>query len=249
MFDRVVCISLAHRPERWEQFQRGLPADWPFPRPKRMRAVDGRKAKPPTTFAPASIPIAAMLQIAGLIPDSLQVARMAGVWGCYRSHLRVIEDALTDDCEAVLIFEDDAIFAPGFSKCAEQFMNTVPTDWHQIYFGGQHLDADSNPPVALNDTVLRCRNVNRTHAYALRRSMMVDVYRVLSALPEDPQDVQDLHLDFRFGRLHANGTWNVYAPHQWIVGQRGGHSDTGALEHKVATNWWNTFPVTETVPC
>ncbi len=246
MFDRVVCISLARHPERWEQFQRGLPADWPFARPKRLRAVDGLKARPPTTFAPATIPIAQLLQISGHIPDALQVTRMGGAWGCYRSHLRAIEDALTDDIEALLVFEDDAVFASDFAAQAEDFMHIVPADWHQVYFGGQHLDV----PKAINDTVLRCHNVNRTHAYAIRRSMMRDAYRILSALPEDPQDAQDLHLDHRFGRLHASGKWNIYAPRQWLVGQRSGRSDTGGPGcESEAGEWWNDFPVGEPVPC
>lgn len=248
MFDRVVCISLARRSERWEQFQQGLPVDWPFPRPKRVRAVDGNQANPPIAFAPATIPVMAGLHIGGIIPEGVQVARMSGAWGCYRSHLRVIEDALTDGCEAVLVFEDDAVFATDFSERAKCFVEAVPVDWHQIYLGGQHLGTDSNPPEMVNEDVLRCRNVNRTHAYAIRRSMMRDVYRTLSSLPKDPQDAQDLHIDHRLGRMHASGKWNIYAPRQWLVGQRSGQSDTGGRSCGSGV-WWNDFHVAETVPC
>ncbi len=253
MFDRVVCISLARRSERWDQFLHGLPSDWPFARPKRVRAVDGHMAKPPTAFLPSTIGLAPQLQLAGLIPPALvghHGVRMAGVWGCYRSHLRVIEDALTDDCDSVLVFEDDAIFGQRFAQRVERFLSGVPSDWDQIYLGGQHLNTDTSPPEAVNETVLRCHSVNRTHAYALRRTALLDLYQMLSVLPDDPQDAQDLHVDHRLGRWHASNNWNIYAPHQWLVGQRAGDSDTGGLSHKCQTGaWWNDFPIAEGVAC
>lgn len=162
MFDHVVCINLDRRPERWERFRK----QWPLRSlgPTRYSAVDSRLAKPPPWFPE-------------VCPDP-------GAWGCLRTHVRIWEDALSGGWDSVLVFEDDAILRDDFTAKFSEFMNAVPSDWEQIYLGGQHLFVEesagkqrhngSPPPQAIDDKqiVVRCFRVNRTHAYAMRPSMM-----------------------------------------------------------------------------
>ena len=47
-FDRVVCVNLDRRPERWARFQKNLGrVAWPFKEVERFRAVDGAMVPPP----------------------------------------------------------------------------------------------------------------------------------------------------------------------------------------------------------
>ena len=92
-FERVVCVSLARRPDRWEEFSDRVPDDWPFKKIERYDAVDGQKSPAPTWFRPGN-----------------------GAWGCYKSHLNILEECLQDDIESCLFIEDDAIFCDGFTQ-------------------------------------------------------------------------------------------------------------------------------------
>ena len=138
MFDAVVVISLARRPDRLAAFYERLPAELPFPRPTAFAAIDGTAEPPPKDWRTTP-----------------------GAWGCYRSHQDVIDYAWASGVERLLVFEDDATFMPDFT--ARLAALKVPADCDQLYLGGQHLAK----PEAVAPGIVRGQNVNRTHAYAL----------------------------------------------------------------------------------
>jgi hypothetical protein len=145
VFDRVVIINLARRPERLERFRRGL-QDWPFKPPERFEAVDGS-----TVAAPAGWD------------------KGAGAWGCMLSHRAVVESAIRDRVGSLLVLEDDATPVPHFALLAEEFLTNVPGDWDGLMFGAEHL----LPPALVCRGVVRCGGANRAHAYAVRGQMML----------------------------------------------------------------------------
>lgn len=197
--DRVACVNLDRRPDRWERFVAGLPADWPWPKPERVSAIDGQVCPPPDWWKQGP-----------------------GAWGCYRSHLRIVEECLRDGVNSVLLLEDDAVFPEGFTARALEFMQHVPSDWGMVYLGGQHLMANRSPPKQVNDRVVRPYNVNRTHAFALRGETMKKVYKHLC----DTKTWQrGHHVDHHLGRFHMRMRDPVYAPSEWLVGQAEGKSN------------------------
>lgn len=220
MFDAVVCINLERRPERWEQFQRGMPVGWPWLRPQRWIAVDGAEAVMPEWFR------------GGI-----------GAWGCLQSHLAVWRWQIEQEIDSVLVLEDDAVFSRNSVDVIRETMEIVPDDWCQIYFGGQHLNTDTLPPeTVVHDKLIRCRYTNRTHAYAIRMPF-AEVAAEYVTQPND-RDARVQHVDYLLGDLHD---WHcVYAPWRFCVGQAKGVSDVRSAHHKpapVAEHWWNQFPI------
>ncbi len=199
-FDRVYCINLDRRPDRWQRFLDGVPSDWPFAKVERVAAIDGNQVPAPDWWRPT-----------------------AGAWGCYRTHHRLIEQALNEGLESILILEDDALFGSKFAGDVKRFLGRVPDDWGMLYFGGQHLKADRVPPRSINEEVCVPHNVNRTHAYALRGSTMEAVYRHLSS----DRWQQGHHVDHHLGRFleRHDERFPVYCPRHWLVGQAGGESN------------------------
>lgn len=209
-FDRVVCINLDRRPDRWARFQRNLEeAGWPFAPVARVRAVDGSRTPPPRWWR------------AG-----------AAAWGCLQSHLRVLEEALLDGVGSVLILEDDAVFPAQFASAVRSFLELVPPDWDGLMLGGQHLAR----PVP-HRGVLRVVNGNRTHAHAMRGRYIRAVYQHLCNYPDHAVKPQS-HVDHRLGELHKSGRYNVYAPVSWLVGQSEGHSDIAG--RTLDERFWNS---------
>lgn len=211
MFDRVVCLNLDRRPDRWQRFMAELPADWPFVPVERVAAVDGKACEIPEWYG------ANLLRLNHPPRDWLR--KRAGAWGCLQSHLAVWRESW-HTCERLLVLEDDAVFLPGFVRDVQTFLSLVPDDWDQLYFGGEHL----KPPEEFAPGVFRGVNVNRTHAYAIRRPMMLAMAAHFSE-PWAAHREQDWHVDHQLGRMHETGCWNVYAPTRWFVGQAGGCSD------------------------
>ena len=207
-FGRVVCISLNRRADRRDSFLARVPADWPFGSLEIEQAIDGSVCKPPQWWRQGG-----------------------GAWGCYRSHAKVIEDALNTGLESILIFEDDATFCEGFSEKAQRFFAALPGDWEQAYLGGQHLTR----PLPHSAGVVTPLNVNRTHAYALNsKPAMQKAYRWLNATD---QWVNRNHIDHHYGRLHKAGRIKVFAPDRWLCGQAADKSDISW--RNVPERWWD----------
>jgi hypothetical protein len=209
MFDRVCVISLERRPDRLASFFAGVPKDFPYGEIEVVSAIDGQRCRHPDWWRQGG-----------------------GAWGCYRSHVRILEDALNAGENSVLIFEDDATFCEGFADQAKAYMAALPGDWVQAYFGGQHL----RPALAIhgNPMVVRASNINRTHAYAVRgREGMTKLYRWLCA---SDQWRNACHIDHHYGRIHKAESAGYYAPASWLCGQAAGASNISGKE--TAERWW-----------
>jgi hypothetical protein len=141
-----------------------------------------------------------------------------GAWGCYQSHRAVIDYALAIDIESILIFEDDATFVPDFTERLAGL--EVPADCQMLYLGGQHLTrAEPGPP-----GLVRGRNVNRTHAYAVFGRPALELLR--DHLRPDPALwTARHHIDHHYGLLHRRRRIAVYAVSPWLCGQAAGVSD------------------------
>jgi hypothetical protein len=142
-----------------------------------------------------------------------------GVWGCYSSHLMLIERALASHDEALYVFEDDAIFKPDSAGELRQFLLDVPSH-NALWFGGQHYEHDT-PAVGWR----RVDFVMRTHAYALSRRMMQAI------IPELRRMVG--HLDGLYPAL----IHEFYVPEPMLVGQAAGVSDISGYPEP--ERWWN----------
>jgi hypothetical protein len=202
-FDRTVVITLSRRPDRIEGFLARLPAGWAV---EAYDAIDGLACPKPEWFMGSE-----------------------GAWGCYRSHQRIIEEALNRGHESVLIFEDDATFVPDFDDRLRDYLAALPEDWGQADLGGQHL----KPAEPVNERVVRAVNVNRTHAYILRGRKFLE--RVYLHMHGGHHWRGRHHVDHHFGRLHARRV-PAYAPTEWLCGQASGSSDVSGKE--VAERWW-----------
>lgn len=220
-FQKCFVLNLDRRPERWTAFKKAVKAmDWPFPEPERWSAVDGKKVGHPSWFRQG-----------------------AGAWGCFRSHVNIMEHCMNNGIESYIVFEDDAIFQPEFSAKAQRFLGNVPSDWDVIYLGGQHLNR-SEPrlrPVKAGQHVVRGYDINRTHCFGMRTRAMREAYIHLHDFADWMENTRH-HIDHRLGVLYCKSDLKVYCPDEWLVGQASGYSDICSRECK------ERFWVQETKP-
>jgi hypothetical protein len=213
-FDRIVVISLARRDDRRAHLLRHFEEiDWPFVPPALFDAIDGGAHQPPAWWH------------AG-----------APAWGCYLSHRRVMESALADGVERLLVLEDDVRFVADFRVRAGRLLRQLPDDWEMLYLGGQHQQPERHVPAPVHSDLVRARQVTRTHAYAIRRRCLA---RVVPWLADDAGQAEHphRHLDHRLAALHEAGGCIVYAAVPWLAGQQGGYSDI--QQRPLPGHFWN----------
>ena len=156
------------------------------------------------------------------------------------THLRLAQDALMDGVDNYLVFEDDACFSEDFVERLPAVMaevNALKDGWDMLYLGGQHLYKETAPPwrYASTDNLLRCNNVNRTHALAINARFMVKYSQHIIHAPDYIGAKDDLHIDHQIGNLHRHAV--TLAAHPWLCGQAGGPSNVnGQVKPE---EWWN----------
>ena len=225
MFAKAFVINLPFKTDRLVVFQKSVPKC--FGHVVVWSAVHGDTVRPPDWWKSGE-----------------------GAWGCYRSHLQILEHCYQHQFESYVVFEDDAIFRADCELLLTQFLSELPADWEMVYLGGQLLHELQHPPQRVTDNVMIPYNVNRTHAFAVHRRGYERVYKHLNQTPFHKHE----HVDHHLGRLHESGKLKLYCPGKWLVGQDGGPSNISGNTN-AATFWidpekfvhgWSTE---ETKPC
>lgn len=108
--DKIYCINLDRRPDRWARCEdifrtHNLSV-------KRVPAVDGK------TLSGGTLPLGAL--------------------GVLRSNLSVFEGARDAGLSKICIFEDDIELDDDFNDKFSEYISCVPADWSFIYLGGSN---------------------------------------------------------------------------------------------------------------
>lgn len=208
--DKAFLISLKIRADRYENFQKRYPPSDLLPEVQLWNAVHGDVCVPPDNWHAGN-----------------------GAWGCYRSHMAILEHCINEGVDSYIVFEDDAQFRKDFQEEVANFFSELPQDWEMVYLGGQLLHEHAHPPIKISKNVYLPFNVNRTHCFALRGNGLRKVYRHCSNLPFHTAE----HIDHHLGRLHESGNINLYCPGRWLVGQGGVSSNISGKRESV--NFFN----------
>lgn len=210
LFERGFVINLSFNDERKEKFFQRLPGTPLLPEIEVWPAIHGDTCNPPDNW------------VSG-----------AGAWGCYKSHLNILEYCLNNGVSSYIVFEDDAQFKKTFIESLPKIISELPENWQQLYLGGQLLHERSHPPIRVSEHIYTPYNVNRTHCFAVSRDGMLPLYRHISNLPFYGGE----HIDHHLGRLHETFQFQVYCPNKWLVGQGGSPSQVSGKNEPI--NFWH----------
>ena len=200
IFDRAVVINLERREDRLISLREQL-KQWPFVNPIIHKAIDGKRVPFPNGFKDNS----------------------PFTWGCLQSHRRVLEDAINDGCESLIVLEDDTTFVPGFAEKCRKFFDDVPNDWEIVFLAGRH----HAKPTLIKDGVLKASELQYTGCYGLRGKGLIELYKFW-------HQWHDTHCDIAAQKWF--GTRKTYTPFPFIAGHAGGFSDIG-LHDKAPSNF------------
>jgi hypothetical protein len=203
-FDKIYCINLDRRPDRWEenclpQFKElGMEVE-------RFSACDGKTE-------------------VDLGHSDVYNAELAGSI----SHLNAIKKAKEDGVKRLLLLEDDVVFkTSGRANTNDMFeerIKNVPEDWDILFFGGNHIGGMSS--VSPGVTKLNCSyaihacGINHTAFDIMITHLERNIDKVMNSKTRLKPSVA---ADYFLGQLHRSLGVYCFVPH--LAWQKDGHSD------------------------
>ena len=158
LFDKIYCINLDHRTDRWEECQEEF-KKWSIPSVDRVSAVDGT-----------------VLYETGKYKSKQKACHH----GLCLTNVKIFIEALQEGSETILIMEDDVCFTEEI-KDISKLINLVPADWDVLYFGANHCTQEGKaPPIKINEKVVKVHHSKATHCIAFRQRTFHRVIEVLS---------------------------------------------------------------------
>jgi GR25 family glycosyltransferase involved in LPS biosynthesis len=198
-FDKIYCINLDRRTDRWEECQKifskhNLEVE-------RFSAVDGSVENYGLGYPYDN-------ELAGAI-----------------SHTKVVEKAKKFSLKKVLILEDDVDFIENLNEVFSQNIDKVPSDWEGLLFGGNHVGG-FHP---INNNVVKVGRSYALHAYALNDKSYDFVIsymnnKIQNIIKNGKTSIKtSVAADFFMADLHRTLNWYSFRPH--LAWQRTGYSD------------------------
>jgi transposase-like protein len=163
-FDKIFCINLDRRKDRWEETVTELKKWGIFDGVNRISAVDGNKIKD------NPYPI------------------NNGELGLLETHLKLIRNAKEKKYKNILLIEDDIEFT-GEINNLDKYFDQLPEKWDMLWFGGNHNTHVGNRINLINDNIIKCNNTYSTHCIAINNS----VYDLLISLLSKKQKPVDVY--------------------------------------------------------
>lgn len=157
-FDKIYCINLSRRVDRWEEclneFKKyNLKVD-------RFDAIDGSNLHSTSNLN-------------------------SGQLGTIQSHLNVLLKAKNDNLKNVLVLEDDIEFDRDFVSSFDEWHSEIPDDWDIIMFGGNHIGNNPWSPgklIKVTEHVYRVTYSLALHCYAVKNTVYDKLITSLSEM-------------------------------------------------------------------
>jgi GR25 family glycosyltransferase involved in LPS biosynthesis len=197
-YDKIFCINLDRRPDRWEECveifkNKGLDVE-------RFSACDGQ------------------------LIDTGYGKVYNGELGGTISHTRLIKKIIDDEYNRVLILEDDVEFASDFLKISHSILKELPENWDILFYGGNHTGGFKK----ISDNLIRVYRTYALHCYAVNKPSAKIIYDNMirfigHTLSCNRQLTPSVAADYYMAKLHT--MLNVYSVYPNITWQRESFSD------------------------
>lgn len=162
MFDKVYCINLDERKDRWDSFQKQI--DLLGMRDKLVR-ISALKPRPNY-----------------FLPNQLRSGQM----GCTLSHIKMLGHALKNAKGNVLVLEDDILVNQDTSELMKEYIDSLPQDWGICYFGGQPRIKLSLYKQNQKYKIFNAKDIEGSYAYAINYNVIYDLFNhCMSCLIDD----------------------------------------------------------------
>lgn len=132
-------------------------------------------------------------------------------YNAWKSHKLIFEQALEDDCETLLLFEDDIEFEPDFKDHLKTILPFLECEkWDMFYFGC-YQNGQSEPTKYEN--IVKVNGAGGFHAVLMKKRVLQSLLCFVPIGPYDWISGQFLH-----------NRYNCYASYPCVISQKSGFS-------------------------
>jgi GR25 family glycosyltransferase involved in LPS biosynthesis len=198
-FDKIYCINLDKRIDRWQDITKQFEFNW-INEYTRIPGIEGN--------------------IYNLKSDKYPhpMRGFNGVSGGTMAHLNVYLQAYGDKCKCFLVIEDDCVFHNNLQNLWTKCMEQLPVDWDLLYLGGMFEPSKGSLHQVTTD-LLKGSGIMSTHCYAVRDTILL---RLISTFLKDYPYLTDSADGFLCQIQKECNTYAFYPPLAW---QKAGFSD------------------------
>ena len=171
-FDKIYCINLDKRKDRWQKCQeifKKLNIEV-----ERISAVEGH---------PKNIKVYHSI-----------LKKRAGLVGCHLSHLKCIKLAKENNFKNVLILEDDIEFDNAFISKFSKLV--LPDDWKLLYLGGNN-NVGNPILIEFSKHVYQTKNTMAAHSYAIDNTIYDELIDLLIKM-DNPHELIYIDIQKKF---------------------------------------------------
>ena len=156
-FDKIVCINLLKREDRWNAIQLQFAmAGFNINDIVKYDAIDGNPMN--WVYVPSENPL-----------DYIKPESWAGAAGCMASHVNIWKMAKEKGWKNVLIVEDDCDFVHEVQERFTERINQVPLNWDLLYLGGIHETRGGlYIPDKISQHIVKAKRMITTTCYAIK---------------------------------------------------------------------------------
>ena len=151
-FDKIYCINLDRRKDRW------IEATNEFNKINckvgRFSAIDGKKLK---------------------IIDTEKKINNSEI-GCFMSHYQILKKIVNSEGDKFLILEDDIVFNNNFNDNFFLYEKQLPDDWDMVYMSGNN----TKPMIKITDNVYKTNGTLALHSYFIKKKTAIDLIKLIS---------------------------------------------------------------------
>ncbi len=186
--DKIFCISLERRPDRWSAFIAAHQDEPEFlSQVEKTSAVDGTLLNIPKKYR-----------------------RYSGAYGCLHSHWRLAEEVLSSQMQRVLVLEDDCRLQASMIDLKTYLSDTIAAKINYIHLG--RTDSLSRAYMK-NDSHITFDQIGfalNTHAYIMTP---IIAEQICNTLRDTPFPVNEtLHTDRLLMELASKDKWSISCP-------------------------------------
>lgn len=197
-FDKIYCLNLERRPDRWEESTK--------------------------VFKNLNLSVDKFPAFDGQTIDLGYGKPYNGDIGCGISHIKVLKSAIENKLKNVLILEDDVMFSDNLLEIFQKVTLELPDDWDILFFGGNHQGG----ALKISENIARVYNTYTTHCYAINSKCFETIYKHMVSKIEYVLNCgykldECVAVDYYMAQLHRK--LNVYSVYPNIAWQRESYSD------------------------
>ena len=195
MIDKIYCINLDSRKDRWKEFI----SQSEIKLLGRIDRFSGRQYKNINPY---------IIYRSKLKPGEI---------GCLMSHLTILEQSVYDKSSNILVLEDDAVFAEGAVKKIKEYLSIVNNNYSICYLGGNYIHDRQSSTISDHDSYISCTDILSTVGYLINTKCILSVIKLIK------RRMFSLPIDEIYCEYQRMSECHMLAPR--VVYQRPGYSD------------------------